>query len=475
MNIGLIPPDERPIYTQCVKQIVEAAGSTLQLPPNLCQWHTPADPAMILQWIQDTAPTLDSLIISVEMLGYGGLLASRVTQVVPPEILARLDVLRQIKAKHPSLKMYAFSVVMSARLAATRQLTDNEQDAQNLQGYSSVHHQLMYENNVYTSTKFDRVTEALAPELRRRFNQQRLQNHLVNVGVLGLLDGTLDALGLCSDQMAEYGMDVQERYWLQEWQSRLQPHELAWYGSPESACLGLVTRALYPTLPTVHVAYAISQDTDLIPAEENQPIDQALYAQLEALNCRMKAHATDAALIMAVNPPSPMQQPYNRVMAKDEREHRGKALSAFAQQIAKWIQAGHQVAVADLAYPEGSDPVLIEALRTHCDLKQLAAYSSAGSASTSFALALLQAVSATQHASPEVQRTFLIQRIAEDYLYQRIVRPQLAEITKVSLAEVIQTELVAMHFEGWQVFEANILWDDPTLVNIQLSFGAFTR
>ena len=51
-------------------------------------------------WLQAQAETCDVLIVSIEMLGYGGLVGSRIGHETTSEILARLAILRELATRH---------------------------------------------------------------------------------------------------------------------------------------------------------------------------------------------------------------------------------------------------------------------------------------------------------------------------------------------------------------------------------------
>ncbi|MBL8189936.1 MAG: DUF4127 family protein, partial [Acidobacteria bacterium] len=77
--ITLLPIDDRPAVGQFAQMIGAVADHKVSVPPKelLGRFTTPGDIARIEQWLksQDYSKT-DALIVSVDMLAYGGLVAS---------------------------------------------------------------------------------------------------------------------------------------------------------------------------------------------------------------------------------------------------------------------------------------------------------------------------------------------------------------------------------------------------------------
>jgi hypothetical protein len=72
----------------------------------------------IIEWLkQQDMRMFNAAIISLDMLVYGGLVASRAYYVETDKALKRVEVMREIRKKAPQLRVYAQSVIM--RLAPT--------------------------------------------------------------------------------------------------------------------------------------------------------------------------------------------------------------------------------------------------------------------------------------------------------------------------------------------------------------------
>ena len=110
------------------------------------------------------------------------------------------------------------------------------------------------------------------------------------------------------------------------------------------------------------------------------------------------------------------------------------------------VDAGRQVAVADVADANGADPALVHALAAAGVSDRLAGYAGWNTAGNSIGSAISQAV-ARQHAStPDrlaAHRRLLAHRFLEDWGYQTDVRqragsgPELARLLAGRLAELV--------------------------------------
>ena len=93
-RIVYLPLDERPcnlIFPQL--QLPRSSGAELVVPPRslLGYKKTPADREAVLQWLEHELVTADYAVLSIEMLLYGGLLASRIHTETTATILERVE------------------------------------------------------------------------------------------------------------------------------------------------------------------------------------------------------------------------------------------------------------------------------------------------------------------------------------------------------------------------------------------------
>jgi hypothetical protein len=427
MRIGLIPLDERPANTRYPQQIAMIAGVDLQMPPSdlLSQRRTPAPADRLGAWLDDVAPGLDALIVSFEMLGYGGLIASRISDEPAGTIIGRLDRLRRLRRDHPYLRVFGFNVV-------TR--VSNADDAIEEPTYWATYGQRLYRLSglLDRASRGEQVASDLATlqaeipaDHSADFLRRRLRNHAVNLAGLGLLDaGVLDLLVLSSDDTSPVGLPSREKQWLSQWAGWLQPGErlLMYPGADEVGCalLARVVNESQGYQPPFDVRYALPDDQEIVAPYEDGPVRITVERQIRAIGGRIDPEG--AGLVLAVNPPVPRRSEWHPDHAVAERQAREPDLERLARAIA----AEHlPVIVADVAYPNGSDPVLIELLQRFVALPSLAAYGGWNTAGNTIGTALAQGCAARfirTEAERQAQEIVLLHRFLEDWGYQQVVR-----------------------------------------------------
>ncbi len=431
MRIGLIALDERPVNTRYPAMIGAVAGADVLQPPVELRsaYKTPARCDAIADWLRQNADHMDALIVSVETLGYGGLIPSRITHESAGTVIARLDVLREIRQARPDLRIYGFNLITRI----SRSDSDFEeppywtQYGNAIYRYSQMFDRAQQGHDV--GTELAALKDAIPAEHLRDFARRRLRNHAVNLTVIEMLAaGVFDLLVISSDDTSEYGMGSREKRWLNEWLARLGGDErlLLYPGADEVGC-ALLARAMARHTPRFAVHYGIEADRDRVAPFEDGPVSQTVDRQIRAVGGELVASDTDDAdFIVAVNPPSPADKPffdYDDMAA--ERAYREAPLRHFVQQIAGWVDEGRQVILADVAYPNGSDPVLVDLLREAIDLTRLAAYGGWNTAGNTIGTALAQGMAAAQARDEVARQRFLLHRLVEDWGYQHLVRQQL--------------------------------------------------
>jgi hypothetical protein len=107
MRIALVPLDERPVNVQLPRQVAAIAGAELILPPAeaMPDFRRPADIAALHEWLSGLVRSegADSLVVCVDTLVHGGIIPARITSDTTTVALARLDLLRELKAASPPI------------------------------------------------------------------------------------------------------------------------------------------------------------------------------------------------------------------------------------------------------------------------------------------------------------------------------------------------------------------------------------
>ena len=483
MKIGLIPLDERPVNTRYPAMIGAITGVAVDMPPPDLRSHfrKPADCAALHDWLLRHAADWEALVVSLEMLVYGGLLPSRITQDSTRDVLARLDSLRELKRRYPRLKIYAFGLI--TRISKNPGSVE-EPDYWHESGPQIYDYSQQYDAHHFGGAPAP--VHAPKPDHLQEMLRRRMRNHLVNLATLDLLaDDVFDLLVISSDDTSEYGFGTREKAWLREWARRRgDDTRLLMYPGADEVGAALLARAilrLRGAVPRFHAHYAIPADAERIAPFEDGPVRLTLERQIRAVGGRQVDDIAEADLVVALNTPAPSGQDFfDPAYAASDRQIRGAAIEAFAAQIADWTAQGRRVIVCDVAYPNGSDPVLIEALQRHIALDKLAAYGGWNTAGNTIGVALAQGIANLQIADEAAAQRFLAHRFIEDHCYMHCIRPRMDATTTLydRAMDSAMTELVARalpveiaklpHLRGWRALNVRLPWQRRFEVDFDL-------
>lgn len=435
MRIGLIPLDERPVNIRYPAMIAQIAGVELLQPQRdiLSFIRTPAQSDQLIAWLRKEAKGLDVLIVSFEMLAFGGLIASRTTEDSSDQILLRLNALREIKRECPSLVVYAFDLI--TRISRS---DNNFEEPQYWETFGSriyQYSQLLDQDRqgLDVGDQIEVLQGQIPVEHIQDFMARRLRNHIVNLAALELLnDGVLDLLVLSSDDTSPYGIGSREKRWLSELAERtlLGGDRLLMYPGADEVGCALLARALNEhrdSLPTFAIRYAVPGDEEIIAPFEDGPVRTTVERQVRAVGGKIVTDISEADYVVAVNTPSNRQPPF-LVATDEEHEARRPIIEPFARDVGRWVDEGKRVIVADVTYPNGADPALVQLLCQHVTLDRLAAYGSWNTAGNTIGTALAQGIASSmvQSDDQKVARSrFLAHRFVEDWGYQLRVRREL--------------------------------------------------
>src|SRR5688500_6116924 len=133
--LALIPLDNRPCNVRFPREIAAIGGSELLTPPDdlLGYFTTPGQSAELVRWLEELPP-VEALIVSSDMLAYGGLVASRRPTTPLEQARHTLQVLQRFRAAHPQTPIYAFSILM--RLAVTLESDEAAANYYNIMRYA---------------------------------------------------------------------------------------------------------------------------------------------------------------------------------------------------------------------------------------------------------------------------------------------------------------------------------------------------
>ncbi|MBL8518625.1 MAG: DUF4127 family protein [Betaproteobacteria bacterium] len=485
-----LPVDGRPVVRAQVVELFAAAGWDLVVPPVAALGHfrTPADRDALAAWLTEAAADAEGLVLSLDMLVYGGLVPSRFIADSEYSLIARLALLRDLKARHPALPIHAF--------AATMRLSNNDV-AEEEKPYWSDYGRLIWRWSYHTDRHAvlgDAADEREATAARARipdaiaedYLATRARNLAVTRAALDMVEaGLIDRLILPQDDTAEFGWNIAERRLLAaEVTRRGLVDRVAIHPGADEVLATLAAHLVGSLKPsTARKVFLCFGEPDQVAAltarYEDRPFLDTVRGQLAACGLVECATPDAADVIVAVHTrgtaqgdwamraPLPQPTPINPLWARQLRE---------------WVAAARPVALLDAAYANGGDPALIDTLGD-LPLARLAGYGAWNTAGNR--AGMLFATLALNPESDDARARLLSRRLYEDFLWQAVERQRVRDrIREDSLSPSALTDAVRAHMVPaadtwgrahalpWRVADISLPWGRTFEIDLALERAA---
>jgi len=466
-RLVILPMDDRPVNYDYPRYLGRAAGLAVDLPPR--EWlgnpWRASRHADLVNWLVETAARADGVIVAIDTLAYGGLIPSRTSAETTAVVLSRLEVLREIKARHPRLPILASSVVMRINRSnsAEEEKPYCATFGSRLFRLSFLEHKAaLGEAGAEECAEGEALRAAIPGEVYRDYRAGRARNHAVNRAMLDWVgEEVLDYLLLPQDDTADYGWNVAEARSLQGAIRALglTDRAITYPGADEIGCLLLarfVCRQAGFT-PRVWPHYSAVTSPTVVTAYEDRPIHELLKAHLAPLGGVVADSPPESDLTLFFNAPvkkqgngdsqwliarglasvrekmSPEFHPWlDEFFATEgfratrrEMESPARSPEEFLRALLAALESGRPVALADVAFVNAADLILGDLLRRQPRMAALAAFGGWNTAGNTLGTVLAQAVIrvvALRAGATREQRAahleFLFLRFLDDDLYQ---------------------------------------------------------
>ncbi|MFG2058402.1 DUF4127 family protein [Micromonospora sp. NPDC048930] len=376
LTVALVPLDDRPVNTYCPQMTAASAGARVQLPPRdlLGRFFTPGDGAAIARWLGAT-DGVDGYVISVSMLAYGGLIASRTAAPTLAAALANLAAIRDLRAARPGVVIEVHDTIQ--RLAVTSTGTDLDKYRDLLVQWAKLYDQVVNLGQEELRAQLDAVRARIPDQVVEDYLAARARNHQVNrLMVEWVADGTISHLVLSEDDTAPVGLARAERVELEALVARLGVGDRVeiFPGADEVDAL-LVARVIAAgTAPTYRVEYAGVSGEGWTAQLEGIPFAENIRRHVATVGGRVVDG--DADIVLAVNTPSAASG------------QRAADLDAFVGRIGDLLAAGTPVIVVDPLIVNKADHELVARMENRLDLAVLLSYSAWNTGGNALGLAL---------------------------------------------------------------------------------------
>lgn len=436
-RVFLVPLDSRPVCYGMPRLLAESAGLEMVMPSpkQLGHLKTPANERSFFRWVKNSLFENEPLIVALDTVAYGGLIPSRVGN----ESLEQLN--RRVEKFFDQIRVsqcYAFSSI----LRVPDYDNDEEEPAywrrygKKLHDYSARWHRTGKE-----------PASGIPADVLADFTARRNRNHALNEKHLNrLVSGDIDYLTFCQDDTGEYGLNVQEAEVLKALIARRKCGGKAQVktGADEVAVTMLARWVHSHRLNSGQEAlkiwplYTSETGKDLIARFDGLPIATVVSETADACGVELAENRSGADIVLLVHTPATRQGDHcggpQAVIDPAQRE-------VFFKELATCRKRKIPVAVADVSYANGADPVLTEQLvSTAADLSNLYGYAAwntpGNTVGTSLAMAVVRKIAEENGCfDAGAFGKLLLIRFGDDWLYQSEVRQNLRKSYNGTLPE----------------------------------------
>lgn len=295
LNIAFIPIDNRPVCYTLAQQIAAIDRDlALFLPPRelLGDLNRSADINGIFNWLKKLE-NIDSIVVSLDTIAYGGLIPSRRSSETFEEIKNRMESFFAL-LREKNAKVYAFSSIMRI---SNNNINEEEKEYWSLYGEKIFKYSYeLHKNAPDTDVKAD-----VPPEIIQDYLKTRQRNFEINKMYLNLSkQGVFETLVFSKDDCAKYGLNVGEAQVLEESIRANALNALVKTGADEIP-LSLLSRALAGGR-VIKIAPVFTQKdyTNRISKYEDVSVSDSVRGQIELAHCEV-ADVSDADIILVVN------------------------------------------------------------------------------------------------------------------------------------------------------------------------------
>lgn len=398
MKIAFLPIDNRPVCYTLAKDI---AGIDREIeffiPPRklLGDLKRVADIEGLISWLENL-PQIDSLILSLDTLVYGGLIPSRRSKETLEELQTRLE---RIKPLLRNKNVYAFSSIM--RISNNNY---NEEEKEYWNEYGKKIFDYSFSGGVNRDDIPDEIIEDYLSTRKRNFTLNKTYLNWQK-------EGLFNTLIFSKDDCAEKGFNVEEAKELERLGGKTKT------GADEIP-LALLARAIKKEIK-IYPEFLEPEYKNLISNYEDVSIEKSASGQLELCGFKLSSRE-EADVILIVN---------------NFKEKQGELVMGWKTQPfdRDFVPPNRPYCIADVRFANGGDNAFVEQLLNKLDLKNFYGYAGWNTSANTLG-SLLCALKVKWNASQYDEnafKKFATTRLLDDWAYQANVRAQISEPTDI--------------------------------------------
>ncbi len=450
-KILLIPLDDRPPCLQFPVRMGLIGDVEIITPPRgmLGRFLDFGKSDEIIAWISSQdLPTLNAAIISVDMLAYGGLVASRVHESTYENALKRAEFIKIIREKAPKIKIYGSSVIM--RLAPTGD-GKNEAYREKLSKWAEV----SPDENQQSLT--EKLESEIPQSALQNYKSARERNLKINLFAAELTKNKVfDYLILSQDDAKPKGVHIKDRAILTKFVEENKLNEtIAIQPGADEVSMLLLARSMtdkYNYHPKIKTIYSSENMANSVMPFEDRPLRQTVSFHLKAIGAIEVSEQKQADICFFVFT-SRKENGRGKSFANEiitfSKKQENKELStplSHGEELGVRSQGIIITDIDPIGDIQGGDIPFTEALKSEAIFSKTYGYASWNTAGNAIGTALphgilygvsREIIKNTQKKEliarmNEAQTWFILNRLLDDYAYHSIVRPLAGKMIKAN-------------------------------------------
>lgn len=437
-KIVLLPLDERPcnylfpqkIFAETELNVVTCDLSILGLKKK------PANLKKIDEFLLKETKDAYGLVISIDMLLYGGIVPSRLHYQSEEELKNRIKLIRKLKQNNPNLIIYAFDLIMRCPQYS---LDDEEPDYYGICG-AEIFKTGYIENRIELKqatqdeiASLKDIKAKIEPQYLNDFLKRRKINLNLNLESLNLVyEKVIDFLIFPQDDASEFGYTAKDQNIIR---SQIEAKQLAFdiymYPDADAVANVLLSRMLlnYKQIkPLVYIRYLSPMAPGSIPCLEDRYLDVSVRYQILASGALVATSASEADIVLLVASSGNKME-----TGPDKNFNRSRDITVLRNLVDGLEYTDYlintlnkPVMIADIAFLNGSDLELILLLNKRDMLFKLASYAGWNTAANTLGTCIPHGLTTLLYGKTQAYYDFMTLRYLEDAMYCSIVRSKVS-------------------------------------------------
>lgn len=432
-KIVYLPLDERPCNYAFPAFLLENNPDYALTRPTeemLGRKKTPADFEKLATFLKDECKTAYGLVVSVDMLLYGGIVPSRLHTYDGAELRRRLSLLKTLKAENPALKIYAFSLIMRCPCYSS---SDEEPDYYETVGreiFLNGQNEHKYALGVIDEETYQAEKARLTP-LVEKYLPDFLNRRTVNLEALfqtlSMIGKEIDKFVIPQDDSSPYGYTAIDQARVRAYIKENNLPDVDIYPGADEVGMTLLSALVVDeknVQPKICPVYPHEDCKKVIPLYEDRAVERSIASQIKNAGGILTDNEEEADILLFCNLPVGQMKNYTEQFGE---QYERRNLKAYTLKMQQAFAQGKTVAGADIAYCNGGDLEWTRLIDETLGIFSLGGYAGWNTSSNTLGTVICQAVLFHFYGNTATHKRFTAERIYEDIAYCSYTRKHMCD------------------------------------------------